>query len=76
MTAPTWRGVVCRVLLDSRVLGGRLDDGPDVVPLAAMRGWLKGLVVPLAAMRGWLKWPRGAISGNEVGGSVHHHDWK
>ena len=60
MKAPTWRGVGCRVLLDSRVLGGRLDDGPDVergwliglvVPLAAMRGWLNGLVVPLAAMR-------------------------
>ena len=35
MTASTWRGVGCRVLLDSRVLGGRLDDGPDVE-----RGWL------------------------------------
>ena len=63
MTASTWRGVGCRVLLDSRVLGGRLDDGPDVemgwliglmVPLVAMRGWLNGLVVPLAAMRGCL----------------------
>ena len=49
MTAPTWRGVGCRVLLDSRVLGGRLDDGPDVE-----RVWLIGLVVPLAAMKGWL----------------------
>ena len=49
MTASTWRGVGCRVLLDSRVLGGRLDDGPDVE-----RGWLIGLVVPLAAMRGCL----------------------
>ena len=60
ITALTWRGFGCRVLLDSRVLGGRLDDGPDVemgwliglmVPLVAMRGWLNGLVVPLAATR-------------------------
>ena len=60
MTASTWRGVGCRVLLDSRVLGGRLDDGPVIergwlialmVPLTEMRGWLNGLVVPLAAMR-------------------------
>ena len=60
ITALTWRGFGCRVLLDSRVLDGRLDDGSDVnrgwlislvVPLAAMRGWLNGLVVPLAATR-------------------------
>ena len=37
MTAPMWREVGCRVLLDSRVLGGRLDDSPDVE-----RGWSSG----------------------------------
>ena len=41
MTAPTWRGVGCRVLLNSRVLGGRLDDGTDVEGLV---DWPRGAI--------------------------------
>ena len=66
MTAPTWRGVGRQVRLDSCVLGGRLDDGPDVE-----RGWLFGLVVPLSAMRGWLfgtaSWGASFLEGRGLG---------